>query len=308
MNILFIAAECAPFVKVGGLGDVVGSLPLALTRLGHSVRVFLPHYGQIDDRQFGIRKYDAFRMSWNGSIVDVHVAHTDREGVTFYFIRGWPFFARDEKFIYSVDEGIDVGRFLFFSVAGLELIRRLSEREGWSPDVYHGNDWHTGAVPFLLSRSYASDRVLGGAPTLFSIHNMQYQGWGIGWHLARAGLPTVDHYLLRAMGKTDDLMAIGLAYSTMLSTVSPRYAQEIATPEGGYGLDGLVHARLLHLKGILNGIDTERWNLATSQSIAAPYDAATLSLRPQNKQALQAELGLPVFANTPLVAAVMRVC
>ncbi|MBN1426912.1 MAG: glycogen synthase [Anaerolineae bacterium] len=306
MNILFVAAECAPFVKVGGLGDVVGSLPPALARLGHAVRVFLPHYGQINDERFGIRRYDEFKMAWNEGIANVQIARIEREGVSFYFIRGWPFFAPHEKFVYSADEGIDVGRFLFFSMASLELVRHLSESEGWRPDVYHANDWHTAAVPFLLERVYATDRILGKASTLLSIHNMQYQGWGVGWHLARAGLPEVNHPLLRVMDKTENLMAIGLTYSTMLSTVSPRYAQEIATPEGGYGLDGLLHARLLHLKGILNGIDTEQWNPATSRQIAAPYDAGSLSSRSENKQALQSEMGLPVRANIPLIGAVMR--
>jgi len=116
----------------------------------------------------------------------------------------------------------------------------------------------------------------------------------------------VDHPLLRAMGKAENVMAVGLAYSTMLSTVSPRYAQEIATPEGGYGLDDLIHARLLHLAGILNGIDTERWCPATSQNVAVPYDVETLPSRIKNKEALQAELGLPVRTDVPMIGAVMR--
>lgn len=304
MNILFLAAECAPFVKVGGLGDVVGSLPLALAHLGHSVRVFLPHYGLIDDKRFNIHPCDSFQMAWNGGTAKVKVSSVSKEGVTFSFIRGWPFFAPHEKFVYSQDEGIDIGRFLFFSAAGLEYARRLSARESWKPDVFHAHDWHTGAVPFLLSKA---DRPDGRAPTVFSIHNMQYQGWGIDWHLSHAGLPPVDHPLLKAMGRVDNLLAVGLAYSDMLSTVSPRYAQEIATEEGGYGLDGLLHGRLLHLIGILNGIDTDRWNPASSPHIPIPYDATTLPTnKKKNKLALQAELGLPVRATIPMLAAVTR--
>ncbi|MBN1310717.1 MAG: glycogen synthase [Anaerolineae bacterium] len=306
MNILFVAAECAPFVKVGGLGDVIGSLPLTLARMGHSVRVLLPHYGLIDDKRFGISNCDTFKMVWNQDVADVQVACVEQGGVVFHFIRGWPFFAPHEKFVYSHNEGIDIGRFLFFSKASLELVRRLSSKEHWRPDVYHTNDWHTGMVPFLLERVYTDDGTLGKAPTLFSIHNLQHQGWGIGWHLTRAGLPPVDHPLVKVMGKAENMMAIGLAYSTMLSTVSPRYAQEIATPEGGYGLDGLIHARLLHLTGILNGIDTERWNPSTSQHITVNYDVETLPDRIENKRALQAELGLPVRNDVPLFGAVMR--
>lgn len=303
MNIIFLAAECAPFVKVGGLGDVVGSLPLALARLGHSVRVFVPHYGLIDDKRFKIRPCDSFRMAWNGGASDVKVSSMSKDGVEFYFIRGWPFFARREKFVYSMDEGIDIGRFLFFSAASLEYARHLSARESWKADVFHAHDWHTGAVPFLINRAGRAD---GKTPTVFSIHNMQYQGWGVGWHLRRAGLPPVDHYLVKAMGKADSLLAVGLAYSDMLSTVSPRYAQEIATPEGGYGLDGLLHARLLRLTGILNGIDTERWNPATSSHIPVPYDVKTLAAKKEDKLALQAELGLPARADVPVLAAVTR--
>jgi starch synthase len=306
VNILFMAAECAPFVKVGGLGDVIGSLPPALAQLGHSVRVILPHHGLIDDARYGIKDYDTFKMSWNKGTANVQVSIVKHGGVPVYLIRGWPFFAPLEDFVYSPDEGIDVGRFLFFSAAGLEFVRRLSETDDWKPDIIHVHDWHTGAVPFLLDRVYAADPILGRLPTVLSIHNMQYQGWGAAWHFSQTDLPPVDHPLLRAMGKEDNLMAIGLAYSTMLSTVSPRYAQEIATPEGGYGLDGLLHARLLHLVGILNGIDTERWDPSTSSHIAAHYDAQTLSARCANKLALQAELGLPTRPDVPLIGIVTR--
>lgn len=306
MNILFMAAECSPYVKVGGLGDVVGTLPLVLAHMGHSVCVIVPHHGVIDDARFGLGKYTSFQMTWNGGIAQVRVSSVEREGVTIYFVRGWPFFSPHEDFVYSPDEGIDVGRFLFFSAAGLELVRRLAAREEWKPDVIHVHDWHTALVPYLINRVYASDRVLGRVTTLLSIHNMQYQGWGVSWHIAHAGLPPVNHPLLVAMGKTNSALAVGLAYSTMLSTVSPSYAQEITTPEGGYGLDGLLHARALHLVGILNGIDTGHWNPATSQHIAAPYDASTLPRRVENKLALQAEMGLPMRADVPLVGAVTR--
>ncbi len=306
MNILFLAAECAPFVKVGGLGDVVGTLPSVLYRMGHQVRVMLPHHGIIDDTRHELSLFDTFDAAWNDSITRVEVAVTEREGVRFYFLRGWPFFAAEDRFIYSPDEGIDVGRYLFFAATALELARRIATGEGWRPDVFHAHDWHMGTVPFLLSRVFNNDPVLGGAATLFSIHNMQYQGWGVGWHLQRAHLPIVDHPLLHAMGKVDNTLAIGLAYSTMLSTVSPRYAQEITTPEGGHGLDGLLHARQSRLVGILNGIDVRRWNPAASPHLSTPYDIESLSRRVENKTALQRELGLPVRADVPVIATVMR--
>ncbi len=306
MNIVFLAAECAPFAKVGGLGDVIGALPATLARMGHSVRVMLPHHGSIDDASHGIQPYETFKMKWNGGVTRVEVSAADRDGVTFYFIRGWPFFARNETFLYHADEGIDVGRFLFFAAAALQLTRRLAARHHWRPDIFHAHDWHAGALPYLLHQVYPEDPVLGQAASLFSIHNMQYQGWGLGWHIVRAGLPPVEHPLLLSMGKTDNMLATGLAYSTMLSTVSPRYGQEIATPEGGFGLDGLIHARSKHLVGILNGIDYARWNPATSEHLAVKYDVTSLEQRKQDKRALQAEMGLPHRRSVPLVGTVMR--
>ncbi len=305
MNILFAAAECAPYVKVGGLGDVVGALPGALHRLGHSVRVALPHYGIVDDSLSGIEPYTEFTMPWNDAETIVEVSLAVNEGVPHYFIRGWPFFSREERFIYSHDEGIDVGRFLFFSAAVLELVKRLHETEGWSPDVYHAHDWHTAMLPYLVVRLHMDDPVLA-APTVFSIHNMRYQGWGLGWHLAQAGLPPVEHPLLHAVGRADNSLAVGLAHSTLLSTVSPRYAQEIMTEEAGFGLDGILHARIARLSGILNGIDVEQWNPATSDAIPRRFDVDTLEARTADKLALQAELDLKQDASVPLVAAVMR--
>jgi starch synthase len=305
VNVLFAAAECAPYVKVGGLGDVVGALPGALRRLGHSVRVALPHYGIVDDSLSAIEPYVTFSMPWNDTETTVEVARAVNEGVPHYFIRGWPFFSEEERFIYSHDEGIDVGRFLFFSAALLELVKHLHDVEGWSPDVYHAHDWHTAMLPYLVVRLHPDDPARA-APTVFSIHNMRYQGWGLGWHLARAGLPPVEHPLLHAVGRADNALAVGLAHSTLLTTVSPRYAQEIMTGEAGFGLDGILHARIARLAGILNGIDVEQWNPATSDVIPRRFDAHTLEERAANKLALQAELGLPQDADVPLVAAVMR--
>lgn len=306
MNILFVAAECAPFVKVGGLGDVVGALPGVLARLGHSVRVVVPHHGLIDDGRFGIEPHHTFDLRWNDGITRVEVAHTVHDGIPHYFIRGWPYFASIDRFVYHQDEGIDVGRFLFFAAATLEFARHLARSESWSADIVHAHDWHTAMVPYLLSRVYADDPALSQAATVFSIHNMRYQGWGVGWHLARAGLPLVDNPLLLAAKRTDNALAIGIVHSTVLSTVSPRYAQEITSEAGGFGLDGLLHARLSNLVGILNGVDTRRWNPATSPHVPHQYDASTLDRRIENKLALQAEVGLPQRADVPLAGVVTR--
>jgi starch synthase len=306
VNILFAAAESTPYVKVGGLADVVGTLPGVLNRLGENVRVALPHHGTIDDEHFGLRTYATFQMDWNEDSTLVEVCCAAHDNVTTYFLRGAPFFDPSEEFVYSQDEGIDVGRFLFFAAAVLKLADYFAKREGWHTDVFHVHDWHTGTLPFLLSTLYKDDEHLGKAASVFSIHNLGYQGWGVEWHLDRAGLPPVTHPLLRSTGKTDNSLAIGLAYSTTLSTVSPTYAQEITQPDNGYGLDSLLHARSTRLRGILNGIDEQRWNPATSPNIAANFDAATLSRRAKNKLALQAQVGLPQGEDIPLVGTVMR--
>jgi len=306
MNIVFLAAECAPFAKVGGLGDVIGSLPESLVQLGHSVRVILPHHGVIDDTVFGMQAFDEFSFRWNQSVTRVKVASVERLGVMHYFIRGWPYFAAHETFVYHADAGIDVGRYLFLAASSLELVRRIARREHWRPDIFHAHDWHAGSLPYLLHRVYPDDPLTGQAASVFSIHNMQYQGWGVGWHLRRAGLPRVDHPLLVAAGKTDSTLALGLAFCSVPGTVSPTYGKEIATPAGGHGLDGLVHARSKHLIGVLNGIDTERWNPATSETLATPFDAETATLRTKNKGALQKELGLPKCAKTLVAGTVMR--
>jgi starch synthase len=216
------------------------------------------------------------------------------------------YFASGESWVYSHDEGIDVGRFLFFAAAGLRLAKLLVERENWRPNVIHVHDWHTGTVPYLLRHLYADDPALQNVAVLFSIHNMKYQGWGVNWHLEKAGIPPVDSPLLKAMGRADNCLAVGLQYSTMLSTVSPHYAEEIAAPDGGFGLDGLVHARMSRITGILNGIDVERWNPTTSTVIEAPFDSETLDRRAKNKLALQQGLGLPVRSDVPVLATVTR--
>ncbi|MGF1507802.1 MAG: glycogen synthase, partial [Anaerolineae bacterium] len=293
MNIVFAAAESVPFTKVGGLADVVGTLTVELHRMGHRVKLLLPHHGAIDDERHGIEQIDSFKMPWHGGEAEVSVGHTTSSGVPVYLQRCWPYFTPGETFVYSDDEGIDVGRFLFFSSAALAFTSRLANEEHWQPDLFHVHDWHTGLIPYLLRRVYYADDVLSRAAVLLTIHNMKYQGWGVGWHLHEAGLPPVDHSLLHAMDKTNNSLAVGLAYSTALNTVSPRYAQEIKEESGGYGLDGLLEARQAHLSGILNGIDTDRWNPTASDAVPDPFDGAPLDARAASKRAQQERLRLP---------------
>lgn len=306
MNIVFIAAESAPYAKVGGLADVVGSLPQALKKLGHEVIVIMPHHGLIDARKYDLTEIDSFDYSWSGSNARVQVSTHDQGRVPYYFVKGWPYFTGEEDSLYNYDTGIDLGRYLFFSAVSLGVLKRLAQDEGWRPDVIHVHDWHTSFVPYIHRVWYHDDPVIGGASTVLSIHNIKYQGWGAGWHLSQANFPAPEDHLLKASGLSDNALAIGVMYSTILSTVSPNYAQEITTYEGAHGLDGLIHARMAHLLGILNGIDVDRWNPATSKMLPSPYSIDTLNVKTENKLAIQNLLGLPLREDVPLVGAVTR--
>ncbi len=303
MNIVFTAAECTPYVKVGGLADVVGTLPPILSKLGHPTTVIIPHHGLI---KAAIKKVAELEVTWMGNNTTLEISHSRREAVDTYFIRGWPYISGHEDFVYHHDEGTNVGRFLFFCYAALEWVRELARSQNWQPDIIHVNDWHTAMIPYLLKQVYADDPVLGQIATLFTIHNMRYQGWGLDWHLARAGFPPVENSLLHAIGKVNNSLAVGLAYSTMLNTVSPQYAQEIINTDEAYGLDGLLQARQSRLSGILNGIDPARWDPAVNAVIDTPYDSAHLGKKVENKLALQAELGLSQRPEVPVFGTVMR--
>jgi starch synthase len=305
LNVLFATAECFPLVKVGGLADVAGTLPVAMRALGHDVRIALPHHGPIDDAAHDVRPLMRFDMPWGRQLITVQVSETEVGGVPIYLLRGGPFFVSDDDFVYGPDADADVGRYLFFSAATLELARCLSSESDWHPGVIHANDWHAAALPYLLAH-LAHDDPLDATASLLSIHNMAYQGIGLTRYLEKAGLPQVKHPLLRADDLADNSLAVGLAYADMLNAVSPRYAQEIQKPDNGHGLEDLLRARSSRLVGILNGIDTDFWNPANPDMVAAPYEAHDLQRKAVNKSVLQDELGLPRRPDVPLLASVTR--
>jgi starch synthase len=268
--------------------------------------VVIPHHGVIDDTKFGIERLAKLDIPWNGTTIQVLISVAYVDDVSFYFIRGWPYFDLQDKFVYSADAGIDIGRYLFFAYATLQLAAYWRINEDWVADVVHANDWHTAGFPYLMRQNLSSHAAVSNAAIVFSIHNMQYQGWGVEWHLTQAGLPPAQHPLLVEFGKTDCMLGLALAYSTILSTVSPHYAEEIIQAEGGYGLEELLHARQTHLVGILNGIDARRWNPVTSTAIAKQFSSRSLKQRLTNKIALQHELGLREDVEVPLIGVVTR--
>ena len=303
MNVLFVAAEAAPFAKTGGLGDVVGSLPRALRRQGVDARVLLPLYGFIPLDRYGIEPRFTFRLPRPTGTADVHVFHVEHEGVPVYFLKAWPYLGEGD-YLYSTLEW-DIPRFIFFCQAALGFATELDRRERWFPDLFHVHDWHTALLPFLLHEA-RQDEKWARVASMITIHNLGYQGWDAGGWLWEAGVPARHHPDLVYQDKTDNLFAIGLAYADELTTVSPRYAEEIQHPRFGEGLEGIIRARREDLYGILNGIDTELYNPATDPHLFQNYDADSLDRRIENKRGLQRQVGLEVRDDIPLIGIVSR--
>lgn len=299
-KILFLSAEVAPFAKTGGLGDVGGSLPKALKALGHDVRVVMPAYLAVENGRFPNITALPMQLSvptGSGNVLcGVFKGTLPGSEVPIYFIAQWNLFKRDNIYGYWDD----AYRFAFFSRAALELARALK----WKPDVVHGHDWHTGAAITWLATAGASDPFFANTSTVFTIHNLAIQG-NTNWHIFDY-LGILTHSLTEEAFGEVNLIARGIYHATMVNTVSPTYALEIMTKEGGAGLDGLLRHRAYDVHGILNGIDFDEWNPETDPNLAAPFSADDVNGRLQNRRALQARLGLPQVDNIPLVAMVSR--
>jgi starch synthase len=304
INVLLVSAEADPFAKVGGLADVAGSLPKALRRLGVDARVVMPCYGFIDKQRYQIQSSFKFRLPRNSGTTEVEVFTTVHNEVPYYFLRGWPYFG-DETSVYG-DWGIDMGRFVFFNQAVMEFATEFRRRFAWFPDVIHVHDWHTGLLPFLISEN-RYDPNWAPVSTMMTLHNMAYQGDNAGGWLYQEGIPARSHPELVSRGLSDNMLAMGIAYSDVVTTVSPRYAVEIQYPYMGYGLDGLIRSRLTDLRGILNGIDLDQWNPETDPKLVANYNADTFTeKRIFNKRQLQADCNLEVRDDIPVIGLVSR--
>jgi starch synthase len=338
LNILFVVSECVPFAKTGGLGDVAGALPVALASRGHDVRVVLPRYRTtmkhlVDEDGAllpGVSRWPAplgvpvgghelWGAVWETRL-DPH-AEAGRPPASdqlprAYLLEHDAFFDRGGIYGDAHGEfGDNLARFTFLCRGALQLCRAA----GFFPDVVHVHDWMTGLLPVYLntlerdpaadpSGSDLRDRgLLGGAASVLTIHNLGYQGWfdkhllpltGLGW----------DVFHSRSLEAHDrlNLLKGGIYHATMISTVSPRYAQEIQTPDGGEGLDGALRDRGGDVIGILNGIDDAVWNPETDPHIAATYSADDLSGKRICKAALQREMDLPERPDVPLIGVVTR--
>ncbi|HIR08152.1 MAG TPA: glycogen synthase GlgA [Candidatus Pullichristensenella stercoripullorum] len=302
MKVLFAASECVPFVKTGGLADVVGALPKRLRDLGVDVRVMLPMYSAIEPKWREKMEHVLFfyvNLGWRRQYVGVEKLVYD--GITFYFIDNEQYFGRNYIYGYGADEG---ERFAYFCRAVLESLPLID----FVPDVIHCNDWQTGLIPPMLDIQYRKLEQYKDVKTVFTIHNLKYQGL--------FQIDDIEEMVsLGELAYTADSLEFygmcsfikgGIVFADHITTVSPTYAQEIQTAYYGERLDGLLRARADSLTGILNGIDTVEYDPETDKAIAVNYTADTFEKKAGDKIALQRQLGLQENADAPIIAMVTR--
>ncbi len=304
MKILFTASEAAPFAKTGGLADVAGSLPRALASLGHEVSVVIPRYRQVDVDAYKLKHIATFFVplgSWKERC-DVLRGSMGR-GVTVYFVNKDVFYDRPELYrTAQADYPDNAERFIFFSRAVLELCIALDLR----PQIVHCNDWQTGLIPLYLKKSYGASGALENARSVFTVHNLGYQGLFWHWDMRLTGLDW-DVFTpegIEFWGRMN-LLKAGLVYADVVTTVSRTYSREIQTPEYGHGLDGVLMDRSRDLYGILNGIDYGEWNPARDRNIPRTYSAERPAGKAVCKKELLSRLGLP-DNGAPLIGMVTR--
>lgn len=300
MRVLFVAAEAVPFVKTGGLADVIGSLPVELRKHGVDARVMIPCYGLIAPElreQMVLMKKVTVKLGWRYQYCEL--ARLEHHGVTFYFVGNEYYFKRDGVYGFS-DEA---ERFAFFSRAVLQSLPYLD----FVPQVLHCHDWHTGPVSVFLQSHYADNPFYREMVTLFTIHNLSYQGV-FPRDILKDILDLSQEYFtfdkLEFYGKVNYLKG-GLVFSDYITTVSPTYAREIQTAYFGRGLEGVLQQRNNQLRGIINGIDTSSYNPATDPHIFVNYHNSLIK-KQHNKTKLQEQLALEQDPHVPLVAFINR--
>jgi starch synthase len=304
LNILFAAAEVVPFAKTGGLADVAGALPKALHKLGHKVIVVMPRYYSIDTKKLE-RIYEPLGvpMGVMGEFwAAVYKTKLPHSNVEIYFIDYEHYFGRSR--LYEDDNGgyhDNDNRFVFFSKAALQLCKMLH----FTPDIIHANDWHTAAMPLLAKTRFVHD--FANAASVLTIHNLQHQGHfnkGI-IDVMEVGWEHFNPYELESFDGINILKG-GIAVADAVTTVSKKYAQEIQTPEFGFGLDGHIRAHNHKLFGILNGVDYDEWNPATDSYLTVNFDVDDMSGKIECKKDIQRYFQLPLREDVPLIGFVGR--
>lgn len=296
LKVLIISSEVAPYAKSGGLGDVAGSLPKALKELGVDVRVVMPKYKSIKVEHFQDIEFlgDFYiNLEWRTQKVGILLK---KEPFPLYFIENGQYFYRDGLYGYN-DDG---ERFAFFCKAAIEMLSKID----FYPDIIHCNDWQTGPISLFLKESYQNLVFYSNIKTLFTIHNLQYQGRFAADAMSLLNVPLHCFTEMEFYGDISYMKA-GLTYSDMISTVSKKYAEEIQTYQYGYGLDGMLRKRRDKLCGIVNGIDYTINDPETDKRIYKNFNVKTLKLKKENKTALQEQLGLEK-RDVPIISVISR--
>ncbi len=305
LKLLMVASEAAPFAKTGGLADVIGSLPPALHALGHDVRLIMPWYRTVRGVTGNLRpSRRKLSIPMGNRVYQAGYRTGDINGMPVYFIDVPELYDRPELYgEHGQSYPDNAERFGLLCLAALELVRQLK----FVPDVIHTHDWQTGLVPVYLHRYREQDSFFFKTGSLFSIHNLGYQGV---FPLATGRILGLDDSLLTPDGLEYygqiSLLKGGIRFADQVNTVSPTYCREIQTPEHGRSLDGLLRSRADHLHGLLNGLDGNLWSPANDKSLTCSYNSQNLSGKTACKKDLQKKLGLPVSSDTPIVAMVTR--
>ena len=313
-SILFVTGEVAPFVKTGGLADVSAALPLALVEMGHDVRIIAPKYGNISERRNRIHEIKRLKdipIEVNGkesmaTVKSSQVVNT-KSKVQVYLVTSDVYFEPNKGAYVNPKTGKEFPnndeRFIFFQKAAIETCFRL----GWKPDIIHCNDWQTGLIPVMLKELYGDDDFFKGTKSVFTVHNLGYQGEFPKASFDKTGL---DSSLFTAKGvahnKNLNMMKAGLLFADEVTTVSPTYATEITKKENGAGLESVVRKIKGKLTGILNGVDTEEWNPSVDKLIDEKYDADSLEDKYDNKKALGKKVGFKANEERPVVCMIAR--
>lgn len=306
MKIVFASSEVAPFAKTGGLGDVVGSLPKALKKSGQDCVIIMPRYNGIDEKKFNLVKTDiniTIQICNSDVSAGIYTAVLDGD-IPVYFVDNQAFFFRDGLYETDGNEYRDnAERFSFFSRVCLELLKKLDIQ----PDVIHCNDWQTGLIPLYLKIFYGDDDFYKKAKTVFTIHNIAYQGLFDFHFLETLAIPA-DRFVqdgVEFYGKISFIKS-GIVYSDIITTVSMTYAKEIQTKESGCGFDGLLTSRRDSLNGIINGIDNVEWNPVTDKFIVEQFSAENLSGKVDCKNDVLKLFDLKYKNGVPLIGIVSR--
>lgn len=302
MKIAFLASECYPYVKAGGLADVIAALPIQLSKRGHHIKVFIPFYDLIDANSFNIKKVDL------PANTGVTIGHSF-EPFQVYTVSDQVYFIKNDKYynrgkIYTNDNDEDE-RYIFFQYATLYVLKAIN----WKPDIIHCNDWQTGLVPVILKRKFISNDFYSGIRTVFTVHNIAYQGNFPKESLLKSGFMESEFIPGSSLEFNGlfSFMKAGISEADVITTVSPTYALEIQTPEYGCGMEGVLQSRQNKLFGILNGIDDEIWDPSKDKYLTYKYALENIEKKKFNKYELIQYAGFDINSSeNPLIGIVSR--